>query len=428
MEVVFVWSALALGVGCVCLVGFLIFKGYGLVKVLGSNRSRLRELKKLQSDLEADPLERKAAGVALGRCEALQSKWILGESDARFLENTHRLIDEVARVYHPHAPVPAAEARIGRLLRAFLDLKSRLDALMKGRGIFSMTQFRVRHVVTLSRAWNKKKEWEASSAGMALKKYKFYFLVKWVYTLFRCLDISFWAMKMFVYIIHDIVFKALLIRWYLMVADLAREVYMDQEKEAEVQPEAIMEELEGMPETEADESGLPEGVKVIVDASRKEILFNPWALEWRRTRDIYRRLVEDIAGYHHPRAASPLYEAKVFDLLAGLARLAEETASLQSYPVINKALDLRISHVLWVKDAADILRDNQLLNWLGKYNLHHVVKYSSLIFKAVSKRHPGLIFKDFAFTLAREGGKRWVYLFFHRKIAAEAHMIYKAKS
>ena len=107
------------------------------------------------------------------------------------------------------------------------------------------------------------------------------------------------------------------------------------------------------------------------------------------------------------------------------AHFSETLASLQAYPLLNKTMDLKVSHLLWFKDAADVFRDNQILDWLKKYQLHQVVKYSSLIFKAVQRKHPGLIFKDFAFSLAKEGGKRWVYLYCHEKIADVVNTAYR---
>lgn len=113
--------------------------------------------------------------------------------------------------------------------------------------------------------------------------------------------------------------------------------------------------------------------------------------------------------------------------MTGLARFAEKISSLQTYPLVNKTMDLRVSHLLWIKEAADIFRDNQLLAWLKKYQLHQIVKYSSLIFQTIKRKHPGLIFKDFVFSIAKEGGKRWVYLYCHEKIAAEANTAYRGE-
>ena len=41
------------------------------------------------------------------------------------------------------------------------------------------------------------------------------------------------------------------------------------------------------------------------------------------------------------------------------------------------------------------------------------------------KKHPALLFRDFAFTLAGEGCKRWLYLYLHDKIAVETNTLYK---
>ena len=181
-------------------------------------------------------------------------------------------------------------------------------------------------------------------------------------------------------------------------------VYRERDERSNIQKEKIFEEFGTMPDPDdLKVTGLPEGIQSIVDASRKNILFNPWVLEWQKTRDICIQLVADIALFYHPHAEQPIYELKIFKLLKASARFAETISFLQTYPFVNKALDLRVSHLIWIKDAAEVFQDNQLLAWLKNYQIHKVVKYSSLIFKTIKTKHPSLIFKDFAFSLERCG-------------------------
>jgi hypothetical protein len=81
-----------------------------------------------------------------------------------------------------------------------------------------------------------------------------------------------------------------------------------------------------------------------------------------------------------------------------------------------------------VKDTADFLKDNQFLSWVKKRKMNYVFKYSYLLFQVVRKANPGLLFKDFAVTLAGEGFKRWFFLHLHEKIVVEAHMVYQDSS
>ncbi len=133
---------------------------------------------------------------------------------------------------------------------------------------------------------------------------------------------------------------------------------------------------------------------------------------------------ERIARHYYPQVNHPLYEAKVFDLISGSARLAEEISEIRDKPLISKLLDLRVSHLLMMKDAADYLQDSEFLQWIKKYKLHQVLRFSNLLFQTIRKKHPGLLFKDFAFTLVKEGGKRWVYVYLHDRIAVEANHIF----
>ena len=136
------------------------------------------------------------------------------------------------------------------------------------------------------------------------------------------------------------------------------------------------------------------------------------------------RLVRDIAGHHHPASEQPLHEARLYDLMQSCARFAGQIVEVQSKPLVGKILNLRLSHLLLVKDTSDWILANPFYEWMKKYRVGQAVKYSTLLYKAFKKSQPGILFKDFAWTLAREAGKRWFSLYLHDKIAAEANFIY----
>jgi hypothetical protein len=123
-----------------------------------------------------------------------------------------------------------------------------------------------------------------------------------------------------------------------------------------------------------------------------------------------------------------LYETTLYDLLMSGVRFSETLAAIQNYPFVNRLLELRVTHILMVKDTADFLKDNQFLSWVKKYKLNYVFKYAYLLFQVVKRANPGLLFKDFAMTLAGEGFKRWFFLHLHEKIAVEANLIYRDSS
>ena len=77
------------------------------------------------------------------------------------------------------------------------------------------------------------------------------------------------------------------------------------------------------------------------------------------------------------------------------------------------------------KDTADFLANNHVLSWVRRHKLTYIFKYSLLLFKVVEKKHPALLFKDFVFTLAGEGCKRWFYLYLHDKITLETNALYR---
>ena len=119
-----------------------------------------------------------------------------------------------------------------------------------------------------------------------------------------------------------------------------------------------------------------------------------------------------------------MHEATLFNLLTSGVQFFEQIAAIKTYPFLKKFLELRVTHALMAKDTFNFLMNNQVLAWVRKYKLTYIFKYSSLLFKVVRKKHPALLFKDFAFILAGEGCKRWFYLYLNDRIALEANILY----
>jgi hypothetical protein len=312
------------------------------------------------------------------------------------------------------------------LLDAFLDLRKRLAALAAARGTQTLARLRLRHIVLLSKAWKKKREWEASRAVRFVEKFKIRVLADWLWSIYRCLDTSFWIAKMLRYAFYDLAFRILLIGWYLAAGELACAVYREKTPVTDADAENIVSRLEDLPEPEEPAAAdLPENARAAAAVSRKDILFKWRELEWREAGTTYERLIGDIARLYHPLSENPLYEARISRLLAGAARFAEAVGSLRNHPPIDKTLNLRVRHVLWAKDAADSLANNPLAAWLKKYRLGKILKASSLVYKTIRKRSPAVLLKDIVFSLLKEGAKRWLCLFLHAKIAREANAVYQ---
>jgi hypothetical protein len=425
MEINFYWIALGAGVILVCVLAVLTVKGYGILQVRWLNISRLRNLQQRASDT-SDPEERASLNTIAERCEALRGRWVLGEADLALIQNTRSLVREIAELYYPQSDQPLAEARIEKILNAFLEMKTHILQLTRLRGIREWTRFRLRHLVWLSEAWARKTQWEQTPAVKTVRRIKLIPIVKWIYTALRSLDLVFWSLKMTVFFLYDIVFKVFLIRWYLLVGETAIRVYSDREKEDEIYPEELLKDMEALPDQiEFQEAGLTGEVKGLVDDSRNALLFHLGAMSWQEARKRYDTLVKEIARVHHPQSERPQYEARLYDLLIGFSRFAEQIVNLNTKPVINKMLKVRLSHLLKVKDAANWALENQLVDLARKYKIGTAVKYSALIYKAFKKGHPGILFKDVALILTREAGKRWVLVYLHDKIAVEADWVYK---
>ena len=149
MEINYYWIALGSGAFLVCVLAVLIVKSYGILQVRWLNVSRLREFQQ-RASATSDPAERTSLNVITERCQALRGRWVLGEADLAVIENTRSLVREIAELYHPQSKQPLAEARIEKILNAFLEMKTHILQLTRLRGIREWTRFRLRHLVWLS--------------------------------------------------------------------------------------------------------------------------------------------------------------------------------------------------------------------------------------------------------------------------------------
>jgi hypothetical protein len=110
----------------------------------------------------------------------------------------------------------------------------------------------------------------------------------------------------------------------------------------------------------------------------------------------------------------------VADSLEGVARLGQK-------PVLNKILKIRVSKLTQAKYIALPLGQNKILEWVNKYQVGGIAKWSHTLYKTLQKK-PGILLRDVAFGVFKEGGKRWLVLYLHDKIAAEANKLYGPNS
>ena len=159
MEINLYWIAFGVGTFLLCVLAVLIVKGYGILQVRWLNISRLRNLQQ-RASTTSDPIERASLNAITERCEALRGRWVLGEPDLALIENTRSLVREIAEFHYPQSDEPLAEARIEKILNAFLEMKTHILQLTRLRGIREWTRFRLRHLVWLSEAWARKTQLE----------------------------------------------------------------------------------------------------------------------------------------------------------------------------------------------------------------------------------------------------------------------------
>ena len=88
-------------------------------------------------------------------------------------------------------------------------------------------------------------------------------------------------------------------------------------------------------------------------------------------------------------------------------------------------LGLRLSYITGTREVAAPFAESKLFDWAKKYQVGRAAKWSKTIFKTLQKKQPAILFRDVAIGLVMEGGKRWLVLVLHDKIAEESNKLYK---
>ena len=338
------------------------------------------------------PQESQAINLVLETCSHHRRKILSGKEDLRFFPDTLRLISQIATLYYPNEKRPIEKARIGNVLDAFLEMNRRLLAILELPGLERLTQFRLRNMV-LDPVVKKKNK------GMPIVPE----------TLMRQTRL--------------VVLRGLWIRWTLLVGEAAIKVYEEHRDDVIPEPESLLDEMDQL-QDDADFS-LPDEVREIVDVSRKKILFSLKPLPWLEAKSLYISLAENIARVGHPESSAPLYEVRIYDLLRSAAGYLEWAGQLSQKPVLNKMLGLRLSHLTGAREVTIPFTDNKLFDWAKKYQDGRAAKWSKTILKTLQKKQPGILFRDVVMGVVMEGGKRWLILILHDKIANETSKLYK---
>ncbi len=342
--------------------------------------------KQFQQRRGVSPEESKALGLVLEACSTYRKGNFSCQEG--ILPDTLHLVSRLAAIYHPDEKKPLEKARIGNVLTTFLEMNRRILDMLRLSGLESLTQFRLREVIP----------------GFAVNKNNAD--PSWVPVFLRLR-----------------VVRVLQVQWLLLVGEAAIKVYGEHRADEIPEPEMLLDEMDQL--REETERSLPDEVRDIVEASRKNILFSVKPLPWAEVKLLFISLVKNIAKAWHPESSVPVYEARIYDLLNTLADYLEWTGQLSQKPVLNKMLGLRVSHLTGAREVAIPFADSKLFDWVRKYQVEGAAKWSRTIYKTLQKKQPAILFRDVAIGVVKEGGKRWLTLYLHDKIADETNKLYK---
>ena len=115
---------------------------------------------------------------------------------------------------------------------------------------------------------------------------------------------------------------------------------------------------------------------------------------------------------------------RICDLLKSVSSFLEDLSKRAQSPVFKNILNIQIIQLTQAKEIAFPPGKNKLLKWVNRYQLRQITKWSHTLFKVLQKKQPGILFRDVVFSVLKEGGKRWLVLYIHGKIAVESNKLY----
>ncbi len=340
------------------------------------------------------PEEIQALKVVLETCASYGSQKITYQEVLHFLPDTLSLVTRIASIYYPNEKAPVEKARIGNVFAALLEINRQILEVLELPGLELLTQFRLREVHPAAAAKNNS-ERSGWVPGFILRRVRLR------------------------------VIRVLWNQWLLLVGEAAIKVYAEHQVDEVIEPETLLDEMDQLQE---EEIYLPGEIRDIVEESRRNIIFSVKPLPWVNVKSLYISLAENIAWFWHPHSSKPLYEVRIYDLLKGLSGYLQWTGQLSQKPMLNKMLSLRVSHITGAREIALPFSENKFFGWIEKYQVGRAAKWSKTIFKTLQKKQPAILFRDVAIGVVKEGGKRWLILYLHDKIAAETNELYKTRS
>ena len=218
------------------------------------------------------------------------------------------------------------------------------------------------------------------------------------------------------------VVRSLLVQWLLLVGEAALKVYGDNSIDEDVGAEEILAGWDCL--HDEVEVPLSENVQQIAESMKKEILFSTASISWKKAVENYFSLVDQIARHYHSESTFPIYEVRVFDLLKSVSDFLEGIGRLTQKPVLSKILKIRITQLTQAKTMTFPIGEYRIFEWMSRYQVGRIAKWSHTLYRTLQKKQPGILFRDVVFSIVKEGGKRWLVLYLHGKIAAEANKLY----
>ena len=358
---------------------------YGCYQFFSFANKRLRDLK-LKSDQSRNKKEKQAIQEIFVSIDGLK---LVPLAEWKFKAQSLLLINKIASIYNPNVSRPMERARLAETFEALKEVSQKILKLIRLPGIGFLTQFR------LIQFFENHKESHNRSLGIF--SVVFIKMERWF-------------------------FKSLVVQFQLLVGEAAIAIFSQTSSGEEIEAEKILAEWDYF-EKEPDRS-LSKDVQQIAESSKKEIIFSVQPISWKEAGKIYLNLADQIARYYHPDSEFPIYEMRVCDLLKSVSSFLEELGKRAQRPAFKNILKIRIIQITQAKEIVLPLGNDKLLKWVNRYQLGQITKWSHTLFKVLQKKQPGILLRDVVFSVIKEGGRRWLVLYIHGKIAVESNKLY----
>ncbi|MBF0451457.1 MAG: hypothetical protein HQK75_12200 [Candidatus Magnetomorum sp.] len=364
--------------------GALLWRYRGLMRW---RRSLTKELKllKMENRLLEGP-QQKAQDIVIKTCEQIQQAFM---ADIKVFEQLADYICQIAACYHPEKDHPEQCITIGNSLYIIQEIAFRIDQLLKQPGLNRFRKMRLRHITQI---YERLKRLQKNSILSFYLKYRKIIQKISLIRLFILPDPFSWMFYISNQFTVITLTRYLLLEIYFYTGRLAVYAY-GQSSNIHKQVSFSQEELEALMLDLEQFQAITSNVDILeINMIRKKnlgfakgLLSDLSVKQWKQA---VMESAQVIAVHHFPDSSQPLMEVSVGPLLERSRYWIKTINKIQSIPVVDKMVDVKIEVIFQAKVMIDNVPPKLKQTIASTMKFYRWAKWPILIYRLAQKMTP----------------------------------------